>query len=155
MIPIHQTIFPPEGVITKDEIEALPGPQRGNCLQACFASLFELPLEEVPHFVSYSQDEWWGVLEGWLAERNLGVVWGPLDFEAGQGWAPLGVDVIVSGKSPRGEFNHVVIFRDWALAHDPHPSGTGLDGTPKGVYHLYPLHPERLPKIGGVSPDAD
>ena len=154
MIPIHQTVFPPEGVITKDQIEALPGDQRGNCLQACFASLFELDLDEVPHFVSYSQEEWWGVLECWLAERNLGTVWQPLNPEFG-GWCPLGVDVIVSGKSPRGEFNHVVLYRDWELSHDPHPSGDGLDGEPNGLYHLFPLYPERLPRIAGAVEGAD
>lgn len=142
MKPVHQTIFPPAWATTGDEIEALPGNQRGNCMQAAVASLFEMDLPDVPHFVSYGQDEWWDVLRTFFAERGLGIVWQPLDPAVG-GWAPLGVDVMVTGKSPRGAFNHVVLMRDWELSHDPHPSGDGLDGEPKGVYLLYPLDPAK------------
>lgn len=140
MRAIHQTIFPP--AVSVDDMEALPGDQRGNCLQACVASLLELPLDDVPHFVSYPMEEWWFVVERFFADRGLGICWQPLNPEHG-GWAPLGVDVMVTGKSPRGEFNHVVLYRDWQLSHDPHPSGDGLDGEPRGVYHLYPLDPAR------------
>lgn len=41
----------------------------GDCLRAALASLFELPIEEVPHFAE--SERWWGDWMDWLAERNL------------------------------------------------------------------------------------
>jgi hypothetical protein len=43
--------------------------KHGDCMRACVASLFELPLEEVPHFVEH--DNWYQLWSDWLAERNL------------------------------------------------------------------------------------
>jgi hypothetical protein len=45
--------------------------KRGDCLRACMASLFELPLEEVPHFVA--SDNWFGLWIEWLNERGFGI----------------------------------------------------------------------------------
>lgn len=42
---------------------------KGDCMRACVASLFELPLDDVPHFVE--SDRWWALWEEWLAARNL------------------------------------------------------------------------------------
>ena len=148
MIPVHQTVTIPAGVTTADEVEALPGEQRGDCLRAVVASLMELPLEEVPHFVSLPQDEWWDAVEGFFRDRGLLIVWNPIAQNVG-GWLPLGIDIMVTGKSPRGDWNHVVIMRDWELVHDPHPSGDGLDGAPNGAYYLFPLHPERVGRRKG------
>ena len=106
------------------------------------ASLLELSLDEVPHFVSLPLEQWWEAIEGFFAERGLLIVWQPLGAETG-GWLPLGIDVMVTGKSPRGAWNHVVIMRDWNLVHDPHPSGDGLDGDPNGAYYLFPLDPAK------------
>jgi hypothetical protein len=41
----------------------------GDCMRACVASLFELPLLEVPHFVEH--ENWWQLWAEWLAARNL------------------------------------------------------------------------------------
>lgn len=45
--------------------------QRGDCMRACVASLFELPLEDVPHFVE--QNDWHGEWVRWLRARGLGI----------------------------------------------------------------------------------
>lgn len=126
--PVMQAITLPPGV---EDVEALPGDQRGDCLRACVASLFGLPLAEVPHFVAH--DDWWGCLEGWLAGRNMAVTWiegGPTVWHT---------PYIATGKSPRGPFKHAVIERNGDLIHDPHPSGAGLDGDRQGVYLVTPL----------------
>jgi hypothetical protein len=41
----------------------------GNCLQACVASVFELPMDEVPHFLGEHGSEWFSALDRWLAQR--------------------------------------------------------------------------------------
>lgn len=104
--------------------------QRGNCLQAVIASLLDLPLEQVPHFVQDHVDndgdtnpawDWWIRMTGWFCDRGWGLHHGlPLtDFP--------GEHLAVSGPSPRGGgIHHIVIYRDGAMVHDPHPDRTGL-----------------------------
>lgn len=102
---------------------------RGNCWQTVIASVLDLPLDEVPHFVQDEVDHgmdfawhWWNRTLNWLRERGL-----RLDPCYGLDGAP-GDYVLVSGKSPRagGTIHHVVVYRDGAMVHDPHPDRTGL-----------------------------
>lgn len=99
----------------------------GNCLQACIASLFDLPLDEVPHFIRVP--DWWEALNNWLGERGLYVMDYPTD--AGLPW--MAGYQLIYGKSPRGDFNHIVVGFEGAMVHDPHPSRDGLENI-KGVY---------------------
>ncbi len=122
MIPVLQDKFTPAGI---DSVENLSGGQRGNCLQACVASIFELPLNAVPHFVS--RDNWWGEFTKWLSKYNIQVM--QLKIQPWNCWS------IAIGKSPRGGFTHgVVCAPDGTLAHDPHPDSTYLDGEIQGYY---------------------
>jgi hypothetical protein len=94
--------------------------RQGNCLQAVIASMLDLPLSEVPHFVQVDVDtdgdvNWWAHLVTWLRERGW---W--LDPRVEQGEAHLAV-----GPSPRG-VPHIAIYRDDEMLHDPHPDRTGL-----------------------------
>ena len=54
---------------------------------------------------------------------------GKLDFEVKH--VPL---VLAAGKSPRGNFKHVVVGqvvgKTVELAHDPFPDGEGIEGAP-------------------------
>ncbi len=100
---------------------------KGNCLQACIASLFELPLESVPHFVMESEEEWALKFIDFIYEQ--GYIY--------EGFAPIeklndvemnrGVDgyLIVTGISFRG-FSHATIYKDGKLVHDPYPTKLGL-----------------------------
>lgn len=123
-----------------------PAGQRGNCFQACLATILALPLTEVPHFFDTDEecDQQRANANRWLAERGWVCLWIPWEWVQSD-WVclPEHALVIVSGKSPRGDWNHVVIGRivkgDWSLVHDPYPAGTGLDGTPNGFYLLAPL----------------
>jgi hypothetical protein len=118
VIPVFQTNLIG---LTKDEIAAgsWPNFKVGNCLQAAVASLFELPLQRVPHFAAY--EDWETRYQAWLRDRGIA-----LDCVAASDYALAGVPLIVTGKSPRGDFNHVVIELDGQLYHDPHPSGAGV-----------------------------
>lgn len=120
--PIDQTIF------VGDE------KRKGNCVAACIATLTDLPLDRVPHFVEFgiaygdsddvhvvsSGNHWWAMLLGFLAARGYWVV--ELD---GLSDADPDDYLLVAGKSPRGVM-HQVIYRGGQLWHDPHPSRAGV-----------------------------
>ena len=137
MIPVLQDMFyDPTAPVDK---------QRGNCLQAALASLLDLPLSDVPHFVQDDVDHdgehvtewnWWLRMRDWLHGRGLSMTSaGICDPEPGE-------YVLAMGPSPRGNgIHHVVINRDGQLAHDPHPDGTGL----MSVQSVYMVRPRRTP----------
>jgi hypothetical protein len=101
--PVFQTVF--------DAI-------KGNCLQASLASALELSLEAVPDLIQ--RDDWHEALNKWLRETyGVEVVCVP----AG-GWTPPGIH-LTGGKGARG-LEHVVVSKDGAMIHDPHPKNGGL-----------------------------
>lgn len=108
MKPIHQTEF---------------GEPNGNCLQAALASLFERPLAEVPNFMALGEPQWWFALQRWLFTEYD--VWLVVTEALPEQRAPYGYHLIY-GKSPRGDFNHVVVGYRGEIVFDPHPDGTGL-----------------------------
>lgn len=117
MKPVMQTLF-----FDPDQQH-----QRGNCQQAIVASLLELPLEDVPHFVQQDVDHdgigdwhWWTAQWKWLRLQGWSI-------HAAVITGCPGEYLMVSGPSPRGKnIFHAVIYRDGELAHDPHPDGTGV-----------------------------
>lgn len=128
MKPVNQTIF-------KDE------QGRGNCLQACIASLLELPLEDVPHFTAMGE-EWWFNMRDWFAERNLNVEWAATIV-------PFGAWHIASVVSPRfddGTTHAVICNPDGEIVHDPHPDvdDPSINSDPIGYYWLYPIDPAKM-----------
>lgn len=129
MKPVHQTKF------AVDDDNG-PNPERGNCLQAALASVFELDLEDVPHFVAMSGQDWWPSLFRWLAGRNIAVEYINAPFE------PLNALYLKVGKSPRGQFPHVVVCRNGEVLHDPHPDGTGIENH-LGTYLFVVADPAR------------
>lgn len=98
------------------------GVTRGNCWQTCIASVLDLPLETVPHFVDIDEqggEDWWFHTIRWLRERGL-------ELYVSEDHLDTGEYYLVTGKSPRGDFHHVVVYKDGKLAHDPHPSDKGV-----------------------------
>lgn len=95
---------------------------RGNCWQTAVASVLDLPMEAVPHFVEIDEsggEDWWHHTVNWAWYR---------------GWQMFAPDhhlytneyYLVSGPSPRGNFHHVVIYKNGKMVHDPHPSQAGV-----------------------------
>lgn len=91
----------------------------GNCLNACIASILELPLDDVPEF----GDDWLTELNDFLRSRGLSYKRIPID-----GVKPSGYGTI-EGVSPRGGL-HACVALDGELVWDPHPismrDGQGL-----------------------------
>lgn len=121
MKPIDQTIL---------------APPKGDCLRACVASVLELPLDAVPNFCGDHGDEWFRELRRWSRARGLNPLLVHPDYLRED---PHGV-CVVSGQSPRGDWLHSVVYRDGALAHDPHPSRAGVLTT-QDVLFFVPLDP--------------
>jgi len=130
--------------------------ETGDCYRACIASLFELPIEEVPNFwlqIPNSNNlvpdqlikEWWLSIRLW-SESRYNLV--PLDFkwseESDLTWLLKDVYLIASGTSPRyPDLDHSVIIFNNKIVHDPHPSGVGFGGNkPKLITVFVATHKE-------------
>ena len=109
--PIYQTIF---------------GPENGNCLQATVASIFEEPLENVPHFCEGMREDWQEVYDAWLQKRGLQLMTVDARSCRRARWVPRGYHVI-AGQSPRFDRQHAVVGLSGEVVHDPHPEAIGLD----------------------------
>jgi hypothetical protein len=116
VIPVTQTIPYEAGSVVN-----------GNCLQAAVASIYELPIEAVPHFLQFGE-QWGEALQMYV--RSTGHELLKLGDE------PTGGEVVMAfGRSPRG-VGHAVVWQDGAIVHDPHPSRDGLVGFPAEFWSI-------------------
>ena len=105
-----------------------PSEEQGNCLAACVASIFEVPIKQVPEFLDKN---WLSVLTKWCRERDTT----PLYF------SPVTKDVlfpetyyILGVKSrtlPNPNNGHAVVAWGRKVVHDPHPK------IPRGDWNDY------------------
>lgn len=110
MIKVYQTLFSERGEI-------------GNCLQACLATITEIPLEQVPHFAAMEGlIDWqkavkeWAAVNNWLVYEHHGIIVSSQD--------QIG---IATGVSPRDKaLNHAVVYVNGKIWHDPSPSNQGI-----------------------------
>ena len=105
----------------------------GNCFQACLASLFDLPLEEVPDFCNMPGD-WLSRCNRWLYQNMnlciLSLPWGVLSKH----WSDMDRGLcLLSGPNRRG-VRHSVVGRfqmhddgtqDCICIHNPNPNDWG------------------------------
>jgi hypothetical protein len=133
MKPQHQTTFggpdaPPE--------------ERGNCFAVAIASLLGVDAAHVPNFIR--ADDYIEETAAWMAERGLAIIGfetNPVAFVPQ--WRDR-VTTIASGRSPRGDWEHAVLWRGGKLLHDPHPSGDGIVGAPTYYEVLVVIDPDDL-----------
>lgn len=136
MKPVMQTMF----------YDPDPDSPRGNCVQACFASLLHLSLDEVPHFYEVSIERLEGnerslvrlaqkdSIDNWLFARGLAreVYFPSTEERRCRVGARFHINemLVLSGTSPRG-VSHATLGTlneegVWKVLHDPHPSGAGI-----------------------------
>jgi hypothetical protein len=116
----------------------------------------------IPNFTEEGSAHFWSKLEAWLTENNLEYIEVSLDEFWASPCLPSGPCGIV-GKSPRGEYDHIVVgriehreeggslHRDLHFVHDtsPHHDGRYIDGKVKWVGFL-------VRKLqSAVNPDLD
>lgn len=104
MKPVYQTEF---------------GKFKGNCLAACLASIFEVPIDSIPSFGL--TDSWYAKFENYMI-KNFGLQPVDLKIVKSNNWKPRGYHLI-SGKSPRGNYNHSIVGLGGKPIHDPFPNG--------------------------------
>jgi hypothetical protein len=111
MIPVDQEFFYDKGEI-------------GDCVRAITASILELDRSEVPHFVKEKPgSDWYDDWEAFMIKHGVKpiMIAGPWESTPPK---PLGY-YLASGPADRG-CKHIVIMWDGKVAHDPHPSRSGL-----------------------------
>lgn len=88
----------------------------GNCIQAAIATLLDIPIDAVPHFLLWLN--WSRVMGEWLAEKGYTIrMRYTSEIPAER--------CIVGGMSPRG-VAHVCVAEGGEIVWDPHPSRGGL-----------------------------
>jgi len=113
-------------------------PGRGNALQACVASIFGLSLNDVPNFITMPEGYEAAIKKFCLQQNRDGkCIKIKIDGSSNIPDEYNGMICVLRGKSPRGDFGHVVVAHNIAngrfdMVHDPHPEGTYLD--PKEMY---------------------
>jgi len=110
------------------------GQKRGSCLKTCVACILDIPMSKVPNFNAYGSG-WWGVLWRWFKKQGYSVLVPAYDKKL----VPKNKPYIVTGISPRGNFMHAVIYKNFKPYHDPHPDNTFIEGSPLYIYVIKKL----------------
>ena len=92
--------------------------QEGNCIQACLASFFGLPIEEALH--PEDENNWLAEVQEWCLPRGYLAIC----IQPKVPLKPAGIH-FMGGISARG-LGHLVVAQDGEMIHDPHPNGDGL-----------------------------
>lgn len=120
-------------------------PDLGDCFATCVAMVLDLDQDEVPNFCA-AGDDWWDQFQAWLAERGLVAIQVRIHDASATCTVVPGVPVIVTGPSPRGPWEHSVVwFLDEGLAEqgfDPNPAGGFLAGPPMSMLFFGLLRPD-------------
>ena len=125
-------------------------PGKGNALQACVAALFHRSIESVPNFVTLDCGYEQGIQDFLGSSSSYSVTKIHCSDDGGRTITCQQDEnnkdnlCILRGKSPRGDFGHVVVarvvmassdaFGSFEMVHDPHPDKTFLDTKTKDCY---------------------
>ncbi len=132
MIPVDQTKL------------HIPGKQNGNCMNAAFASILEIDIEDIPLFENMPESgygtkenpSWFSALTGWLESIGFHLLqWDEVY---------LPVYFVYNGPSLRG-VEHSVVYKGSEMVHDPHPSRDGLVKL-TSTWALLPINPGKHKK---------
>jgi hypothetical protein len=85
-------------------------------------------LSDVPNFILYKN--WYKKLKDFFAEKGYSI----RAEEYNKKLVKKGKPYVVVGISPRGNFGHAVVYKDFKPYHDPHPSNEFLDSSPLQIY---------------------
>lgn len=109
-------------------------PIHGNCFAACLASIFEITLEEVPHFIKeYPDIVWWDKFLEWLlAKKRFHALFLPIEQKEQplleQDFKPLGWSILLC--STVRNTSHAIVCQDGNIIHNPYPTIIDRDTNP-------------------------
>lgn len=106
--------------------QSVSSPINGNCLEACVASILEVPLAEVPDV--NSNPDWLDVMAAFLASRGYAFLYAPNQ----PGLAPRGYHIASNTA-------HAVVALDGKIVHCPHHSRAGLQQSIEYWYLIVPF----------------
>ncbi len=92
--------------------------QNGNCFVTALACVTGIPPKDIPEFEDMPAGLWHMAFDDWLDT---------VGYEVGYSQAAPAGFALASGRSPRGDFKHMVVVKDGEFFHDPHPSGSYLE----------------------------
>lgn len=135
---------------TKRGGSGVPPEERGDCWNACLASVLEVPIGDVA--VEHSDDpdrHWWDDTQTVLQPHGYRVVCADRDIYPGGYWIAQvpSRNLRDADGEPEG---HVIVMRDGVVAHDPslgkrYQPGTNIDDlTVNAAYVLVPLEVRSL-----------
>lgn len=108
-------------------------PGKGNALQAAVASIFGLTLQDVPNFIEmpngYEAEIKDFCYQGGNLANKIPIT---IDIYTRKEYQQhIGALCLLRGKSPRGDFGHVIVARftssGFDFVHDPHHENSMLD----------------------------
>ena len=93
------------------------GKNHGNCVQAAVASILEIDLDEVPHFLLFGHS-WDKAVACFMRSKGkkYGGIYKPEEWSK---MKTINGYYLAVGLSPRGVY-HCCVYKDGKLAHDPH-----------------------------------
>lgn len=115
--------------------------QYGDCQRAVIASLLDLPISSVPHFLQIANGDtiiYYEELQKFLLSKGYAY----LTVRAFNWDAFFGLNEEIyheiSGPSPRGNgVHHAVVGKGGKIVFDPHPSKAGLAGSVEDWYYSF------------------
>ena len=101
----------------------------GDCYRAALASLLDMPLADVPHFVKYPEDKRRDIYREFL--QPLGLI--PVNIPGAEFWSVIvntGIDCLhlILGSAKDDGCPHTCVGRNGVIVHDPGPDQKGLEG---------------------------
>lgn len=110
MIPVQQTVLG----------------EMGNCMAACWASILEVPIDDVPDYrgIEAAGGAWLNAINVWLT-KHYGVLYYECEPWLTDAIMPRGFH-LVNGDGGGASAGHACVGFMGRIVFDPHPRGTGL-----------------------------
>lgn len=104
-------------------------PDKGDCMRAALASMFELDITQVPNFLLFGESEWFQVY--WHFLLGIGYEYQG-EMKPSQ---PIGkhdmindcINASVCSRTFEGKYHEVLIDHTGLVIHDPNPNGLWLN----------------------------
>jgi hypothetical protein len=101
---------------------------KGNCFEACIASILECSIYDIPYLGIYDEGVEWGkVLNKWLAKRGLQYMEVTIPGVAEELWSYISTYHLLIAPTKQSEYVfHAVVAKNGKVVHDPHPGESEL-----------------------------
>jgi hypothetical protein len=123
--------------------ENAPPEKRGNCAQACIASILELNLDDAFDISQYGDDVFYDEITKWLNDKGYHMICFPyLDIHN----LPLKLPgyYIIGGTQKASGIKHVEVAFNGEIVHDPVSPIFISEIIPTEIWLIYPMNPVKI-----------